>query len=243
MKARCWLVAAAVGVLLPAATNAQGLAGRFAIAAQIGTQSEVAGDLLKSASGTLLARPVTIDSVRYRDVYAPDWRLQLLLGYGVGEKTELIARSTYYTSDGTGVEAGTMGGTPLFAFFNVTKYEEVGFEVGLRYYISSQARLKSYIAPVVGVRFVNEILVTFSAQEQGSSIQNIPFSKEGAVPVFGMDIGFTFDLGERFFVGIDTGIRYQSAASEFDYLLGLTQVDDSDGRWSAPVVASIGVRF
>ena len=242
MKARCWLVAAAV-VLLPAATNAQGLAGRFSIAAQIGTQSEVAGDLLKSASGTLLDRPVTIESQRYRDVYAPDWRLQLLLGYGVGEKTELIARSTYYKSDGTGIEAGTLGGTPLFAFFNVTEYEEVGFEVGLRYYISSQARLKSYIAPVVGVRFVNEILVTFSAQEQGSSIQNIPFSKEGAVPVFGMDIGFTFDLGERFFVGIDTGIRYQSAASEFDYLLGLTQVDDSDGRWSAPVVASIGVRF
>jgi hypothetical protein len=243
MKARCWLVAAAVGFLLPAATSAQGLAGRFTIAAQVGTQSEVAGDLLKSASGTLLDRPVTIDSARYRDVYGPDWRLQLLLGYGVGEKTELIARSTYYKSDGTGVEAGTLGGTPLFAFFNVTPYEEVGFEIGLRYYLSSQARLKSYIAPVVGVRFVDDILVSFSAQEQGSSIQNVPFSKEGAVPVFGMDIGFTFDLGERFFVGIDTGIRYQSAASEFDYLLGLTGIDDSDGRWSAPVVASIGVRF
>ena len=243
MKARCWLVAAAVSVLLPAATSAQGLAGRFTIAAQIGTQSEVAGDLLKSASGTLLDRPVTIDSVRYRDVYAPDWRLQLLLGYGVGERTELVARSSYYESDGTGVEAGSMGGTPLFAFFNVTKYEEVGFEIGLRYYVSSQARLKSFVAPVVGVRFVNEILVTFSAQEQGSSIRNVPFSKEGAVPVFGVDIGFTFDLGERFYVGVETGIRYQAAAGQFDYLIGMTGIDDSDGRWSAPVVASIGVRF
>jgi hypothetical protein len=243
MKARCWLVAAAASVLLPAATSAQGLAGRFTIAAQIGTQSEVAGDLLKSASGTLLDRPVTIDSVRYRDVYAPDWRLQLLLGYGVGERTELVARSSYYESDGTGVEAGSMGGTPLFAFFNVTKYKEVGFEIGLRYYVSSQARLKSYVAPVVGVRFVDEILVTFSAQEQGSSIQNVPFSKEGAVPVFGLEIGFTFDLGERFYLGVETGIRYQSAAGQFDYLIGLTGIDDSDGRWSAPVVASIGVRF
>ena len=127
---------------------------------------------MKSASGTLLDRPVTIDSVRYRDVYAPDWRLQLLLGYGVGEKTELIARSTYYKSDGTGVEAGTLGGTPLFAFFDVTEYEEVGFELGVRYYLA-QARLKSYIAPVVGVRFVDEVLVTFSAQEQGSSISRV----------------------------------------------------------------------
>ena len=63
---------------------------------------------------------------------------------------------------------------------------------------------------MVGVRFVDEILVSFSALKQAVSIQNVPFSKEGAVPVFGLDIGFTFDLGEHFFLGIDTGIRYQT---------------------------------
>jgi hypothetical protein len=244
MKARCWLVAAAVMLLLPAAAGAQeGIAGRFTIAAQVGTQSEVSGDLMKSASGFLLDRPVVIDSVRYRDVYEPDWRLQVLLGYGVGERTELIGRATFYEADGVGIEAGTMGSTPLFAFFDVSKYEEVGFEIGLRYYLASQTRLKSYIAPVVGVRFVDEILVTFSALEQGVSIQNVPFSKEGTVPVFGLDIGFTFDLTEQLYVGIDTGIRYQTATGEFDHLIGLGGIDDSDGRWTAPVVASIGLRF
>jgi len=242
MKARFWLVAALV-VALPAAARAQGLAGRFTIAAQVGTQSEVAGNLMQSASGTLLDRPIEIDSVRYRDVYAPDWRLQLLVGYGVGERTELIARASWYESDGSGVEAGTMGGTPLFAFFDVTKYQEAGFEIGLRYYLASQARLKSWVAPVAGVRFVDEVLVSFSAQEQGSSIQNVPFSKEGTVPVFGLDIGFSFDLSERLYIGMDTGIRYQTASGQFDYLLGLTKIDDSDGRWSAPVVLSLGVRF
>ncbi len=249
MKARCWLVAAAVVLLLPAAAGAQGIAGRFTIAAQVGTQSEVSGDLMKSSVGFLLDRPVVIDSVRYRDVYEPDWRLQLLLGYGVGERTELIGRATFYESEGVGVEAGRMGGTgttggtPLFAFFDVSKYEEVGFEIGLRYYLATQSRLKSYIAPVVGVRFVDEILVSFSALEQGVSIQNVPFSKEGAVPVFGLDIGFTFDLGEHFYLGIDTGIRYQTPPGEFDHLIGLGGIDDSEGRWSAPVVASIGLRF
>jgi hypothetical protein len=61
--------------------------------------------------------------------------------------------------------------------------------------------------------------------------------------VFGLDLGFTFDLSSRFFVGIDTGLRYQGAAEAFEGLQELPGFVDSDGRWTAPVVASIGVRF
>jgi len=152
-------------------------------------------------------------------------------------------RGTWYETKGTGVEAGNLDGDPLFAFFEPYKYKEVGLELGVRYYLATQARLKSYVGPVLGVRFVDEILVSLSAQEAGSSIQNVPFSKDGAVPVFGLDIGFSFDLGERAFIGMDTGIRYQTAPSGFDYLPGLTRLDDSGGRWSAPVVVVLGVRF
>jgi hypothetical protein len=243
MKARSWIVTAAVVLLLPAAAGAQGLAGKFTIAAQVGTQSEVSGNVLQSASGTLLEKQATIESTRYRDVYAPALRLQLLLGYGIGERTEIVARASWYEAEWTGVEAGTLDGQQIFAFFEPYNYEELGFEVGFRYYLASQTRLKSFIAPVVGVRFLNEILVSFSVQEAGSSIRYIPFSKEGAVPVFGLDLGFSFDLGDHFFIGMDTGIRYQAPPGEFDYLLGLTKIDDSDGRWSAPVVAMLGVRF
>jgi hypothetical protein len=245
MKARCWLVAAAAVLLAAPPSRAQGLAGRFTIAAQVGTQSEVAGNMVQAASGTLLDKPVTINSLRYRDIYAPDLRFQLLLGYGLGERTELIARASYYASTGiAGIEAGTLSDKQLYAYFDEPyDYEEAGFEVGLRYYLASQARLKSYVAPVVGVRFVNEALVSFSVPDAASSIQNVPFSQEGTLPVFGLDIGFSFDLGAHFYVGMDTGIRYQPAPDGFDYLLGLTKVDDSDGRWSAPVTAMIGVRF
>ena len=213
------------------------------MAAQIGTQSEVSGNLMQSAQGTLLSQPISIDSARYRDVYGPDFRYQLLLGYGVSSRSEIVARASYYKTDAAGIEAGTLNGRQLLAFFQPNAYEEVGLELGYRFYFASQTRLKSYIAPIVGVRFLKEILVTFAAQEAGSSITNIPFSKEGSVAVFGADIGFSFDLGENVFVGVDTGIRYQSAPPQFDYLLGLTKIDDSDGRWTAPVVASIGFRF
>ena len=212
MKARCWLVAAAVSSLLPAAARADGLAGRFTMAVQVGTQSEVSGNMIQSTAGTLLDRPITLDSLRYRDIYAPEWRLQGLIGYGVGTRTEVIARATWYKSTAVeGVEVGTLNGEQLFAYFpsqdDPADYEEVGFEVGFRYYLATQSRLKSYIAPVLGVRFINESLISLSAPAAGSSIQNVPFSQESTVPVFGLDIGFTFDLGERFYVGMDTGIR------------------------------------
>lgn len=245
MKARCWLLAAGVVVLAPAVCGAEGLEGRFTVAAQIGTQSEVSGNLMQSGSGTLFDKPVTIDSKRYRDIYAPELRLQGLLGYGIGERVEIIARATWYESTGVaGIEAGNVAGQQLYAYFDKPyDYEELGFEVGLRYYLATQARLKSYIAPVVGVRFLNEVLVSFSVPTTASSILNVPFSQEATVPVFGLDLGFTFDLGERFFIGMDTGIRYQPPPDGFDYLPGLTTIDDSDGRWSAPVTAVLGVRF
>ncbi|HEX9187286.1 MAG TPA: hypothetical protein VGB87_09455, partial [Vicinamibacteria bacterium] len=149
MKARTWLTAAVVAALLaPGLARAQGLEGRFSIAFQGGTQSEIAGDLMKGVQGTLIDKPAALQSIRYKDVYAPDLRLQGLLGFGVGEKLEIIARGTWYKADGTGVEAGTREDLPVYAFFE--DYEEIGFEVGLRYYLASAGRLKSYLAPVAG---------------------------------------------------------------------------------------------
>jgi len=242
MKAHTWLTAMVLAALLaPGVARAEGLEGRFTVAFQGGTESILAGDLVKGTEGSLIGKPVTIESKGYKDVYAPDLRLQGLLGYGIGERTEIIVRGTWYEADGTGLEVGTSNGNPVFAFFD--PYEEVGFEVGLRFYISTAGRLKSYVAPVVGARFLSEVLVSFSVPDAGSAILNVPFSQKSTVPVFGLDLGFTFDLGSHFFVGVDTGLRYQTAPSQFDALEGLAGIGDSDGRWTAPVVASIGVRF
>jgi hypothetical protein len=245
MKARSWLTAAVVAALsAPGAARAQGMEGRFSIAFQAGTLSEIAGDLLKDAQGTLLGKPATIDSQGYRDVYAPDLRLQGQLAYGVGERVEIVARGTYYKANGTAVESGTFDGVPLAVYFEPHgDYEEVGFEVGVRYYIASTGRLKSYLGAVAGARVQSEILVSFSAAEAGTSIQNVPFSEESTVPVFGLDLGFTFDFGRHFFVGLDSALRYQGAPTAFEPYPSLPGFNDSDGRWSAPVVATLGVRF
>jgi hypothetical protein len=231
-----------LALLAPAGAGAQDLKGSFTVAFQAGTQSELAGDLLKGASGSLLGKATTIDSLRYRDVYNPDLRLQGLLGYGVGERVELVARVSWYEADAAqGLEAGARDGKPVYAYFDPS--EEVGFEVGVRFYISASGRLKSYVAPVAGVRFQSEVLVSFSVPEAGSALLNLPFSQESTVAVFGLDVGFTFDLTPHVFLGVDTGLRYQTAPSPFEGLEGLPGIEDGDGRWSAPVVASLGVRF
>ncbi len=245
MKARSRLAATVLaGLLAPAAYGAEGLKGRFSIAFQGGTQSEVSGDLFKATTGTAFGKPITLKSASYRDVYAPDLRLQGVVGYGVGDKLELVARGSWYKANGTAIEIGTLEDKKAYAVFDpYGDYEEVGAEVGLRYYISAAARLKSYVAPIVGARWLEETYITLSVPDAGSAIQNVPFQKKGTVPVFGLDIGFTFDFGEHFFVGMDTGIRYQPAPPQANALPGLEQIDDSDGKWSAPVVVSVGVRF
>jgi len=242
MKARIWLTATVLAALLaPGVVQAEGLRGRFKVAFQAGTESMLGGDLIKGGQGSLLGKPVTIESKKYKDVFAPDLRLQGLLGYGVGERTEIIARGTWYKADGTGLQVGTSNGNPVFAFFE--PYEEVGLEVGLRLYISAAGRLKSYVGPIVGARFLNEVLVSFSVPDAGSAISNVPFTQKSTVAVFGLDLGFTFDLGSHFFVGVDTGLRYQTAPSQFDWLESLATIDNASAKWTAPVVASIGVRF
>jgi hypothetical protein len=245
MKARSRLAATILaGLLAPAAYGAEGIQGRFSITFQVGTQSEVAGDLFKATSGTLFDKPITLDSKRYRDVYAPDLRLQGVVGYGVGDKLEVVARGSWYKANGTAIEIGTLEDKKVYAIFDpYGEYEEAGAEVGLRYYISAAARLKSYVAPIVGARWLQATYITLSAPDAGSAIENVPFQKKGTVPVFGADLGFSFDFGTHFFVGMDTGIRYQPAPPQANALPGLEQMDDSDGKWYAPVAVSVGVRF
>src|SRR5512139_3682115 len=128
MKARSWLAATVLGGLLsPAASGAEGLEGRFSIAFQGGTQSELAGDLLKGTTGTAFGKPITLDSARYRDVYGPDLRLQGVVGYGVGAKLELIARGTWYQAEGTAIEIGKLEDKVVYALFDpYGEDEEVG---------------------------------------------------------------------------------------------------------------------
>jgi hypothetical protein len=242
MKARRLLPPAILALLIaPGAAGAEGLAGRFSIAVQAGTQSEISGDIIGASQGTLLGKPVVTLAQRYRDLYRPDLRLQGLLAYGVATHVELFARGSYYKAKEAGIEAGTFDGKTMFTFFD--QYREVGGELGLRYYFAPQSRLKSYFGPVVGLRHVDEVLVDLSVPDAGSALLNVPFTKAGNVFVFGLDLGFTFDVTPTFYVGVDTGLRYQAAPDGFASFPDLSGFEANESRWTAPVSATLGLRF
>jgi hypothetical protein len=229
------------GVVAPA-TAQEGLEGRWTVAFQGGTDSELSGDVLSGIEGELFGREVIIESRRYRDIYNPDIRLQALIAFGTTPNGEVFARASHYKIESPGgVESGTVAGDTLYA--GLDAYEEWGVELGYRFYLASRSRLKSYIAPVGGVRFTDRILLELFAPERGSAIYNIPHFEASTVAAFGLDLGFTFDLTGHLYVGLEAEVRYQTKPTAFTTAPGLTGVNADGDRWSAPVVATIGVRF
>jgi hypothetical protein len=259
MKARSFLTAAATIVLLAAGfARADDLAGKISIGVQVGTQSDLSGKVLQGGQGTLLGKPASVDSKRYRDVYRPDVRYQAFLAYGLTARLELVARASYYENQAVGVAAGSFAGKTLYAYIGQLEnpaskssdlvkhpYKEWGGEVALRFYFAPQSRLKSFVAPVLGARQVNQMFLSLSAPDAGTRVMNLPFTKSGTTLVAGIDLGFGFDVTSHFFVGVDTGVRYQTAPdpAKASQLSGLGGIDASEARWTAPVVAMIGARF
>jgi hypothetical protein len=235
------LVVLSAAAAVPASAQ-EGLEGRWTLAFQGGTDSEVSGNVLSGVDGELFELPVTVNSRRYRDMYNPGVRLQALVGFGLTPSGEIFARASYYKIESPGgVESGTVADDALFAY--VAPYEEWGMELGYRLYLASQARLKSYVAPVGGVRFLDRILLNLFAPDRDSAIYNLPQFNVSTVAVFGLDLGFSFDITDNVYLGLEAELRYQTKPSPGPMPPGLEGINDQGERWSAPIVATVGVRF
>jgi opacity protein-like surface antigen len=242
MKAQRSLMVLALAAAFAAPAAAQDLEGRWTVAFQGGTDSELSGKVISGVQGELFERPVTIESRKYREIYDPDVRLQALVGYGVSPSSEIFVRASHYKMESPGgVPVGTVVEDPLYAYLD--PYEEWGVEIGYRFYLASRTSLKSYIAPVGGVRFLDRMLLSLSAPDRGSAIFNLPMYNASTVAVFGLDVGFTYDLGSRFYIGLEAELRYQTKPAVSGTAPGLAGINSDGSRLSAPVLATVGVRF
>jgi hypothetical protein len=247
MKARSSLVLVALAALLAPAVGAQdvGLEDRWTIAVQGGLVSEVSGNVLTHTEGSLFERQVTVFSNSYRKIYETgfsDLYAGVTIGFGVTPNGEIFARGTRFNKTPVGFFAGTVEGSDLVAILE--PYDEWGVELGYRFYLAWRTRMKSYIAPVAGIRFTDRILITqMSAPDRGSFILNVPLYQASNVPVFGADVGFTIDLGSHFYLGLEAELRYQTKLSPAETFPGLSGMNDGGNRWSAPVFLTVGVRF
>jgi hypothetical protein len=245
---------AALAVLIVPSARAQdpGLEGKVSFAFQGGIVTEISGNILVHTEGTLFARPATIFSNNYRQVYETgfsDFNTALTVSFGVSAGSEIFVRGSHFKKTPLAFLAGTVfyveDGADSDLAALLEPYDEWGVELGYRFYLAWRTGLKSFIAPVVGFRLTDRILLAqMSAAERGSYILNIPLYVASTVPVFGADIGFTFDLGSHFFVGLEAELRYQTklTASENTFP-GLTGLNSGGQRWSAPVFLTAGLRF
>ena len=256
MKARSSLMIAALAVLLVPTARAQdpGLEGKVSFAAQGGIVTEISGNVLVHTEGTLFARDATIFSNSYRQVYEAgfsDFNTALTVSLGVKPGGEIFVRGSHFKKTPLAFLAGTVtvpedDTVELSELAAILEpYEEWGVELGYRFYLAWRTRMKSFFAPVVGMRFTDRILIEqMAAADRGSFILNVPLYNASTVALFGADIGFTFDLGSHFYVGLEAEIRYQTKLAPSDSTFpGLAGLNSGGQRWSAPVFLTAGLRF
>jgi hypothetical protein len=247
MKARSSLMLVALTTLFVPVAGAQdpGLEGKWGIAVQGGIVTEVSGLVFDDVQGRLFDREVVIFSRSYRETYETgfnNFHGAVVLNFGVAPGGEIFARGSHYEMTSPGFLAGSVEGSDLFA--TLERYEEWGVELGYRFYLAWRTRLKSFAAPVVGLRFTDRILIeSMFAPDRNSAIFNVPLYNPSTVVVFGADIGFVFDLGSHFFVGLEAQLRFQSKMAAATTVPGLEGINDASSRWSAPVVLTAGLRF
>lgn len=236
------ITAATAAAIVPAPAGAQGIEGRWSVALQGGTDVEVGGDVHDGGSGTVLGLPTNVEARSFGDVYDPGFRGQLSLGYGVGPRSEVFLRGSYYKMSSETLQVGTVAGLALNADF--AEYKEWGVELGYRIYFGETA-FKPYVAPVAGLRFVSELPATFSVPAAGVVLSDVPFYEQSTVGVFGADLGFAYDLSPKVAIGIEAGLRYQTGLSDLEGLAGtgLESINDTGSRWSVPVTATLAFRF
>jgi len=240
---RTMLAAAAVAALVPAASRAEGIEGRWSLSFQGGTDIEMSGNVHEAGSGTVLALPTNVEAKSFSDVYDPSFRGQASIGYGIGPRSEVFVRGSYYKMSSSTLQVGTVAGLALNADF--ADYKEWGAQLGYRYYFQADQPFKPYLALAGGFRFLSELPSTFSVPAANVVLSDVPFYDKSTVGVFGADLGFAYDLNQSVALGIEAGLRYQTGPSDIEGLAGtgLEPINDTGSRWSVPVLASVTFRF
>jgi hypothetical protein len=240
---RAVLAAAVAAAFVPGSASAQDLKGRWSMALEAGTDIELAGDVHKGGSGSVLGLPTSVEARSFGDVYDAGFRGQVSIGYGVGAASEVFLRGSYYKMQSETLQVGTVAGLALNADF--AEYKEWGAELGYRHYFNADKPLKLYVGAVAGLRFVSELPSTFSVPAAGVVLSDVPFYDSSTVGVFGADLGLSFDVARNVALGLETGPRYQTGLRDLEGLsgTGLESINDTGSRWSMPVVATLRFRF
>jgi hypothetical protein len=222
---------------------AQGVEGTRSVSGAIGTGFGLSGNAIEEAVGTINGTPSVFVEQSIGNHFSDAMRLRFTGSYGLDYNKEAFATFAYGRYNGTERVVGSVGGYPLYTRFS--NADAFDIEGGLRYYFLPEGPTRTYVAGVLGLRFLQATDATFGVRELNLSLADVPYFDTSTLFIFGGDTGISRDLSDRLAIGAEVGLRYQPKPQPEQVFAdpNLQGVNDTGSRWSIPISAFLTVRF
>ena len=236
-----WIVLVAVGSFATPAL-AQPAESSWVLDFSVGIDASLNGNVNSGAIGRLNGQAAAILPNPYGDVYGTGLHFKFGGGYVLNETSELRGVFTFQSADANLVRLGDVGASSLYGQYS--DYVSLGLDLGYRRYVPlSNTRLRVYGEGTLGLAFIDEINVLFSAPQANIVTEQSDFYDRTAAFTWGLNFGMLFPVASKVDFNAQFGLRSVSGLSAVDQLLGtgLEEINNDSARLTFPIV--IGVRF
>jgi hypothetical protein len=232
-----------MAVLWPIRVSGQGVEGTRSVSVSVGTGLGLSGNVIAEGVGTVDGTPAVFVEQAYSNHYSDGFRLRFTGSLGLDYNKEAIVALGYARFNGTERITGSIGGYPLYTRFS--NGDAFDLEGGLRYYFLPEGPTRTYVAGVVGLRFLQSTDATIIVRELGLTRADVPYFKSSTLFLFGGDAGISRDMSDTVTVGAEIGLRFHGkpGAEVVFEDPDLSVVNDTGSRWSLPIGAFVAVRF
>jgi len=239
---------AGLTVFLPLASGTAAMAqpaastdSRWSVAAGIGFDNSISGNINSSGIGTIENQAVVITKNSYEDVYGTGLHLMFGGGYMLNDSTEAIGTFTFQSLDADLTPMGDIGISRLYGQY--TDYQTLSLDLGLRRYTNLSSRVRAYGEGTIGIGFVDKTDVTLVAPTANLNRKANDFYDQTAAWTLGGNVGVLFQTSPKVGVFGQLGFHWVSGMAEIDGLVGtgLDTINDHSARTTIPFL--MGVRF
>jgi hypothetical protein len=215
---------------------------KFVVDLGFGLDKSINGNVNSGAIGRLEGQAAAILPQPYGDVYGTGLHFKFGGGYVLNPESEVRAVFTLQSADANLVRLGDLGPSSLYGQYS--DYVTFGLDLGYRRYVPlTNTKFRVYGEGTLGVAFIDEINVLFSAPQSNLVTDQTDFYDRTAAFTWGINFGMLFPVASKIDLSAQVGLRHVSGLSEVDQLVGtgLEAINDDSARLTFPIV--IGVRF
>ena len=230
--------------------------GQWSLTPMAGADFNASGNFNNSRSGSVVRTVSTplgvfsgtatanIPSHKFSDVYDTPIGGGVSFGYGLWQNGEVFGGFNYEHASGRRIAigtvnvTGTLNGSP-FSLSNAAisdkpdDLDQYNFEVGYRHFFDTGTAWLPYVSGSVGVAYVSAIKLDVTIN--GIDIGKTSFYDGSTIAVVGLGAGVTYAVAPGAAVGIEAGLRYNSALSGDSAAAGVTADGD---RLTVPLLAT-----